>query len=133
MSTLSTLTNVQNSLFVPQLGKIVNRQPAYRLPDRPQETRTIDKLKNKLKRIKDSSTNKKPKPQGLEDLIPNDSLYAVLPDGETLQGWSDKDKLEMNDLVRHMLHSRRAKFQRSMKGFGQYVRRRKVIPLLATK
>ncbi|KAF2228472.1 hypothetical protein EV356DRAFT_538066 [Viridothelium virens] len=123
VSTLSTLTNVQNSLFVPQLGKIVNRQPTYRLQDRPQEARTIDKLKNALKRIADTSATEKPKPEGLEGLIPNDSLYAVLPDGETLAGWSNQDKLEMNDLVRHMLHSRRAKLKRSMKGFGQYVRR----------
>ena len=31
---------------------------------------------------------------------------------------------ELNDHVRHMLHSRRSKFKRSMKGFGQYVRKR---------
>ncbi|KAI9687967.1 MAG: hypothetical protein M1822_002049 [Bathelium mastoideum] len=123
VSTLSTLTNVQNSLFVPQLGRVVNRQPTYRLLNRPQEARTIDKLKNTLKRIAGPSAKKEPKPEGLEDLIPHDSLYAVLPDGETLEGWSNQDKLEMNDLVRHMLHSRRAKFKRSMKGFGQYVRR----------
>ena len=102
----------------------MNRRPTYRLPDRPQETRTIDRLKNALKRIAKPSEEKEPKIRGLEELIPNDSLYAVLPDGETLDGWSDADKLAMNDLVRHMLHSRRAKFKRSMKGFGQYVRRR---------
>lgn len=54
----------------------------------------------------------------------SDSQYAVLPDGVTLKGWTGEEKEELNDLVRHMLHSRRARFKRSMKGFWQYVRRR---------
>lgn len=52
-----------------------------------------------------------------------ESRYAVMPHGERLYGWSDEEKEELNDLVRHMLHSRRAAFKRSMKGFGQYVRK----------
>ena len=51
--------------------------------------------------------------------------YAVLPHGLSLEGWSLAEKQELNDHVRHMLHSRRAAFKRGMKGFGQYVRRRK--------
>jgi hypothetical protein len=54
--------------------------------------------------------------------------YAVLPHGLSLEGWSLAEKEELNDHVRHMLHSRRAAFKRGMKGFGQYVRRRKSIP-----
>jgi len=50
--------------------------------------------------------------------------YAVLPDGEKLEGWTSEEKEELDDLVRHQLHSRRARFKRSLKGFGQYVRRR---------
>jgi len=53
-----------------------------------------------------------------------DTYFAVLPHGVSISDWSEEDKLELNDLVRHMLHSRRAKFKRSMKGFGQYVRKR---------
>jgi hypothetical protein len=53
------------------------------------------------------------------------SRYAVLPHGESLSGWTPEEKAELNDLVRHMLHSRRAAFKRSMKGFGQYVKRRR--------
>ncbi|KAG9538197.1 hypothetical protein KCU97_g22935, partial [Aureobasidium melanogenum] len=49
--------------------------------------------------------------------------YAVLPHGLSLEGWSLAEKQELNDHVRHMLHSRRAAFKRGMKGFGQYVRR----------
>lgn len=41
-----------------------------------------------------------------------------------LDGWTPAEKEELDDLVRHMLHSRRARFKRSMKGFLQYVRRR---------
>lgn len=51
------------------------------------------------------------------------SHYAALPHGISLDGWSDEEKRELDDHVRHMLHSRRSKFKRSMKGFGQYVRR----------
>ncbi|KAI9701614.1 MAG: hypothetical protein M1820_006385 [Bogoriella megaspora] len=67
----------------------------------------------------------KEKEKGVRDPLEGlqEPLYAVLPDGETLEGWTNQDKEEMNDLVRHMLHSRRAKFKRSMKGFWQYVRR----------
>lgn len=52
-----------------------------------------------------------------------ESHYAALPHGATLEGWTDEDKAQLDDHVRHMLHSRRSKFKRSMKGFGQYVRR----------
>jgi hypothetical protein len=63
------------------------------------------------------------RPQGTSTL--SDSQYAVLPHGGTLQGWTPEEKEELDDLVRHMLHSRRARFKRSMKGFRQYIRRRK--------
>jgi len=56
----------------------------------------------------------------------SDSRYAVLPQGASLEGWSKHDKAEVNDHVRHMLHSKRSKFKRTMRGFGQYVRRRKL-------
>lgn len=52
-----------------------------------------------------------------------DSHYAALPHGVSLEGWTEKEKWELDDHVRHMLHSRRARFKRTMKGFGQYVRR----------
>lgn len=49
--------------------------------------------------------------------------YAALPHGATLEGWTEDEKWELDDYVRHMMHSRRSKFKRSMKGFGQYVSR----------
>lgn len=104
------------------MGGFVNRQPTYKLSERPGEVRTIDKIKAKLKNLR--SPEKKAdsdiwKPPKLE--------YAVLPDGERLGGWTTAEVDELDDLVRHQLHSRRAKFKRSMKGFGQYVRRRESI------
>jgi adenine-specific DNA glycosylase len=55
----------------------------------------------------------------------DDIHFAVLPHGERLEGWSAEDRAELNDHVRHLMHSRKEKFRRSMKGFGQYVRKRK--------
>lgn len=53
----------------------------------------------------------------------SDSHYAALPHGVSLANWTDAEKWELDDHVRHMLHSRRSKFKRMMKGFGQYVSR----------
>jgi len=65
----------------------------------------------------------------------SESRFAVLPHGASLEGWSKEDKKELNDHVRHMLHSRRSKFKRAMRGFGQYVRRREysLVPVLTYK
>lgn len=51
--------------------------------------------------------------------------YAILPDGVNVDGWTEEEKEQLNDHVRHMLHSRRSKFGRSMKGFAKYVSKRK--------
>ena len=48
--------------------------------------------------------------------------YAVLPHGASLAGWTDEEKAALDDHVRHLLHSRRAKFKRTMRGFGRYMR-----------
>lgn len=104
------------------MGKLVDRRPAYRLTDDPKETRLMDKVKAKLKLLagKEEETVDELGRKGATD-----PTYAILPDGETLSGWSQDQRNELNDLVRHMLHSRRAKLKRKMKGFWQYVRRRR--------
>ena len=51
----------------------------------------------------------------------SDSRYAVLPHGLSLEGWSEEDKADLDDHVRHLLHSRREGFKRSMRGFKQYI------------
>lgn len=52
-----------------------------------------------------------------------DGFYAVRPQGISFADWSDEDLDELNDHVRHMLHSRQSAMHRRLKAFGQYVRR----------
>ncbi|KIW24243.1 uncharacterized protein PV07_09971 [Cladophialophora immunda] len=129
VQTLISLTNVQNSLFVPDLGKYVNRRPTFSL------TSFLQDVEQKLKPgEKDKQGQEKPPkvarpapiyraPTGATiNSQLSESRYAVLPEGASLSGWTYQERLELNDHVRHMLHSRRSKFKRSMKGFMQYVR-----------
>jgi len=63
----------------------------------------------------------------------SDTRYAVLPHGISLEGWSKEDKQELNDHVRHFLHSKRSRFKRSMRGFGQYLKKRNSYLLLFSR
>ncbi|KIW29161.1 uncharacterized protein PV07_04997 [Cladophialophora immunda] len=47
VSTLTTLNNVQNSLFVPDLGRWLNRRPTYTLSRRPTQTRRPETIEEK--------------------------------------------------------------------------------------
>jgi hypothetical protein len=141
VATLATLTNVQNSLFIPDLGSFLNRRPTYNLtreptffpgPVRPPSVKPASIMTQN--RIETDADDVEQRP-GLDrtftiasHLSDTEDHYAVLPHGLSLEGWSLAEKEELNDHVRHMLHSRRAAFKRGMKGFGQYVRRRKSIP-----
>jgi hypothetical protein len=137
------LTNVQNSLFVPDLGNWINRRPTYVLSERdagplarlgrPAE-REDERLPEGLEepsRVEtgtETPTSETGAPATLRrsDTITSrltDSHYAALPHGFSLDGWTEEEKQELDDRVRHMLHSRRSRFKRTMKGFGQYVRR----------
>ncbi|KAI0601102.1 hypothetical protein F4775DRAFT_479510 [Biscogniauxia sp. FL1348] len=111
VSTLNNVTNIQNSLFIPSLGRFVNRQPTYQL------TRAPETIQGRRE-------------DGREPSIPEEEEgyefnfnHAVLPVGVSLDGWTAEEKDELNDHVRHMLHSRRSKFKRTMRAFGQYVRK----------
>ncbi|KAL9108188.1 MAG: hypothetical protein Q9227_007043 [Pyrenula ochraceoflavens] len=153
VSTLSTLTNVQNSLFVPDLGRLINRRPTYTLtrrqeaigaeiPEAPPgadvET-VLSRAPSQMSRVETSQTQPgqegRDRPESAQ-IQPTDTEqtrrtslssqldtthYAVLPHGVVLSGWNDQEKAELNDHVRHQLHSRRAKFKRRMRGFGKYV------------
>ncbi|PGH01733.1 hypothetical protein GX51_05049 [Blastomyces parvus] len=126
ISTLTTLTNVQNSLFVPDLGRFLDRRPSYQLTPRIEEASQPSESESdreSLEEGEDRDISDRLRLQSSKSAVIDELCFAVLPDGETLTGWSEADKLELNDHVRHMLHSRRSKFKRSMKGFGQYVRR----------
>lgn len=130
---------MQNSLFVPDLGRLINRRPTYNLTSRPSST---------AGRRSRAGTGAAQPPSGLTT-IPSeapqesksgdielqeplerrfsissnlsDSRYAVLPHGIDLDGWTAEDKAELDDHVRHLLHSKREGFKRSMRGFGQYL------------
>lgn len=146
VQTLSTLTNVQNSLFVPDLGSWLNRRPTYTLSDHDirrmppkrapppppsaggermagiTEHRAQEEMAD---REEAGPADQRPPMERTSTITSRltDSHYAALPHGATLEGWSQEEKEELDDHVRHMLHSRRSKFKRTMKGFGQYVRR----------
>lgn len=145
VSTLSTLTNVQNSLFVPDLGRFVNRRPTYNLSRHLSDVKGSQTPKVRPSRAPSDPASlvtaiSKPsegtqEEQGIEPIARTatrlsitsaltDSHYAVLPHGVSIADWDDGDKVLLNDHVRHALHSRRAAFKRGLKGFGQYVRRR---------
>ncbi|KAL1962588.1 hypothetical protein VTN77DRAFT_9381 [Rasamsonia byssochlamydoides] len=128
VSTLSTLTNVQNSLFVPDLGNLLNRTPTYTL-SRP--TAEISESETNEERVeapkvgepldRQQSTGNRLGPTDSISSVLGENHFAELPEGSTLEGWTTRDIMELNDHVRHMLHSRRSKFKRAMKGFAQYV------------
>ncbi|KAJ5381745.1 uncharacterized protein N7496_004173 [Penicillium cataractarum] len=128
VSALSTLTNVQNSLFIPNLGGFINRMPTYQLSRAPPSDEEQGTSTDEAESLEERQNKERP---ALEHLRPFSSMpsvlqgprYAVLPEGHELEGWTKEDFAELNDHVRHMLHSRRSKFKRSMRGFGQYVRR----------
>lgn len=147
VQTLSALTNVQNSLFVPDLGSWLNRRPAYNLsvpaPDpsvpRPPPPPAPTTQPPPIPEDEEEGEREKVGERVGEGEVPSgrpdlgratsirseisDTHYAALPHGETLTGWTEREKTELDDHVRHMMHSRRSKFKRSLKGFGQYVRR----------
>ncbi|KAM0553981.1 hypothetical protein ACHAPJ_007053 [Fusarium lateritium] len=137
VQTLSTLTNVQNSLFVPDLGNWLNRRPTYTLSrhdpqaDWARGAVAEERRRERAQEAQETATipetidEEPPRPQRSSTITSRltESHYAALPHGATLEGWTPEEKAELDDHVRHMLHSRRARFKRRMKGFGQYVRR----------
>ncbi|CBX95761.1 hypothetical protein LEMA_P029130.1 [Plenodomus lingam JN3] len=142
ISTLTTLNNVQNSLFLPNLPWLYNRQPTYDLAQSPtssssdEELGTVGDARGGGGQLQDR-TEPDEAEQGARARLSRtntiDSIlstmdegpghhYAVLPHGASLQGWSDEEKAALDDHVRHLLHSKRAQFKRTMRGFGRYMR-----------
>ena len=131
---------MQNSLFVPDLGGLINRRPTYNLSSRAPST-TVGRRSR-------AGTGAARPPSGLEtipsefpqDAKPgdielqeplgrrfsissnlSDSRYAVLPHGIDLDDWTEEDKADLDDHVRHLMHSRKEGFKRSWRGFKQYI------------
>ena len=142
VSTLTTLNNVQNSLFIPYLGRLYNRQPMYtlsrpqtapELPEIPPGAKTRTQLEETETEDEGYQVSDTTDPHtGLHRLhtikstLSGTSIghnYAVLPHGVRLEGWTEEELDELNNHVRHLLHSRRESFKRSMRAFGKYVRK----------
>ncbi|CAO2656721.1 Nn.00g055240.m01.CDS01 [Neocucurbitaria sp. VM-36] len=141
ISALTTLNNVQNSLFLPNLPWLYNRQPTYDLAqsasgsssDEETGTAAEARREDQFPEMTQQGEIERAARGGLTRTNTIDSIlstmdegpghhYAVLPHGASLTGWSDEEKAALDDHVRHLLHSRRAKFKRSMRGFGRYMR-----------
>lgn len=142
VSTLTTLNNVQNSLFIPNFGRFYDRRPTYVLTQ--SETTSSDEEEairkgpfevedTSAEKVEQDATSNLHPPQNshlkrtntISSVLTGVSEghnYAVLPHGASLPGWTAEEKALLNDRVRHLLHSRRAKFRRGMRGFGRYVR-----------
>lgn len=117
---------------MPDLGRYLNRRPTYILTRRTTgaiQAPTIKEepaIEEAAEIIEDGLEAERTYTVTSMTSRLDDSHFAVLPHGEKLQGWTAEDRAELNDHVRHLLHSRKEKFKRSMKGFGQYVRQRKL-------
>lgn len=118
MSTLNNVTNIQNSLFIPSLGRFINRHPTYNLTRAPGRDDTRPTTSTALPR---DTFQQGPHVED-QDYDFNFN-HAILPEGVSLDGWSVQEMAELNDHVRHMLHSRRSRFKQTMKAFGKYVQK----------
>ncbi|KAH7076996.1 hypothetical protein BKA63DRAFT_412230 [Paraphoma chrysanthemicola] len=138
ISALTTLNNVQNSLFLPNLPWLYNRQPTYDLAQSTSESSdeetAVTGREDQLPQMTQAGeVERAAGGTGLRRTNTIDSIlstmeegpehhYAVLPHGASLPGWTDEEKAALDDHVRHVLHSKRARFKRTMRGFGRYVR-----------
>ncbi|KAL9101384.1 MAG: hypothetical protein Q9163_003342 [Psora crenata] len=141
VSTLSTLTNVQNSLFVPDLGRYLNRRLTYELtsaPTKDTEPHSSQEHDHKMpptESIPTKSDEREVNEGTGEDSLKerrthrrkfsisselDDSHYAVLPHNFSVEDWKEEDIRALDDHVRHQLHSRKAIFRRKMRGFRKY-------------
>ncbi|KAF2132640.1 hypothetical protein P153DRAFT_333085 [Dothidotthia symphoricarpi CBS 119687] len=137
ISALTTLNNVQNSLFLPNIPWLYNRQPTYDLGQSASDSSDEEAANSSGRREPFIEMTQQEEAEraaaGLSRTNTLDSVlstmeegddhhYAVLPHGASLPGWTRADKAALDDHVRHLLHSRRARFKRTMRGFGRYCR-----------
>jgi hypothetical protein len=110
---------------VPSLGRFVNRRPTY-------DISFARKIPGAFPELSDDETVEPTEPATRQTTLNRTysitseitpSHYAVLPSGASLDGWTREEVDQLNDHVRHMLHSRRSRLKRSMKAFGKYVRK----------
>ncbi|KAL2259931.1 hypothetical protein VTK26DRAFT_6232 [Humicola hyalothermophila] len=122
VATLSSITNIQNSLFVPSLGKWVNRRPTYDLSLHPPVPGAFPGSKEDVTtkdRAEGGDLAAGPRSPSLSSVL-SQPQYAILPKDASLEGWLEEDIKLLNDYVRHMLHSRRSKIKQRLKAFVKY-------------
>lgn len=126
MATLSSITNIQNSLFVPSLGRWVNRRPTYDLSQLPPIPGAFPPSKEDVT-VTEQPEGEQPRAgarsPSLSSVLTSEPQYAILPNDASLEGWPEEDIKALNDYVRHMLHSRRSKIKQRLKAFGKYASR----------
>jgi hypothetical protein len=125
VATLSSITNIQNSLFVPSLGKWVNRRPTYDLSQLPPIPGAFPSSNEGLTLAEGPEVEQPPagaRSPSLSSVL-SEPQYAILPNDASLQGWPEEDIKALNDYVRHMLHSRRSKIKQRLKAFAKYASR----------
>ncbi|KZP31360.1 hypothetical protein FIBSPDRAFT_945372 [Athelia psychrophila] len=145
VSTLSTLGDLQNSLFVPNLGRFVNRTRYLQLakPDHaecdieeelehaagPRAKRPFYKTLFARKEAQKPAVRRPVSEPGTADAHPEEGegepvargAHFVLPDGLVdWDQWTPAERAELDDYVRHLLHSRKWKLRRAWRGFRQY-------------
>ncbi|KAK4139627.1 uncharacterized protein C8A04DRAFT_32899 [Dichotomopilus funicola] len=126
VAALSSITNIQNSLFVPSLGRWVNRRPTYDLSQFPQIPGAFPPSKEDVttaaETVEKDHPPTPPRSPSLSSVL-SEPQYAILPNDASLEGWPEEDIKALNDYVRHMLHSRRSKIKQRFKAFGKYAKR----------
>ncbi|KZV61341.1 hypothetical protein PENSPDRAFT_619233 [Peniophora sp. CONT] len=182
VATVSTLSNVQNSLFVPDLRGFVNRAPLINLSSRSAALTSTsphgscDECKNhgnmgKGKRLPEhadsaGTSSSHARVPGTIDEVPDAEVaaietlaeeqrgrrrrtmstpasldstadaqsttgltetargrYAILPAGLDWEDWSLQERAELDDYVRHLMHSRKERFRRRARGLWQFFKR----------
>ncbi|GAB1313729.1 hypothetical protein MFIFM68171_03939 [Madurella fahalii] len=127
VATLSSITNIQNSLFVPSLGKWVNRRPTFHLSELPPMPGAFPPSKEEVIATERADGGPEQRPPSTRSpslsSVLSQPQYAILPEHASLEGWPEDDIKMLNDYVRHMLHSRRSKVKQRLKAFVKYASR----------
>lgn len=101
VSTLTTLTNVQNSLFVPDLGRWINRRPTYDLSRRSTATRRPQTIEEK-EPVAMTPIVSEPTPAG-EAPEPEGEPEGMTPSMQRTWSWQRKPQMERTHSISSVL------------------------------
>ncbi|KZV89757.1 hypothetical protein EXIGLDRAFT_838290 [Exidia glandulosa HHB12029] len=137
VATMTNLSDMQNSLFVPNLGSYLDRARPFRMskpPPPPPEMRQprpkVDTPTAPPDELAAMDQHKQRRREEREDSDATETEsvvqagdYLMLPAGCVDWNKLTEDELrELDDYVRHLLHSKRERAKRVWRGFKQYVR-----------